>query len=141
MNKLKEEMEFLQRENERLDKAVFESEQRLDRLQNIIIKMIEGNTKNISKDIEYICLKLFIDQEKYNEMLTLSLKMEIDYRQTEICPSIQQYHDLVVRTLGILEDDVENFTIENTLSIVKENAESKELLVFVKMLEEYNKNK
>lgn len=140
-SKLEEQVKKLKKENERLDKTVFELEQRLDIVQSVVTKIVEGNKKDISKDIEYICLKHFVGAQEYYDMLMLPCHVERRYRQTGDYPTFQEYHELLIKTLKILEEDIEDFSNEITLNLVKNQTELGDLTVFNKILEDYNKNK
>lgn len=139
---LTEENKQLKNDIERFDKTIFELEQYISQLKYLNIKMIENmSNQDLLEDVEYICLKLYIGVEEHQKMLELPFNIEKKYRATGLYPTFQQYHELLIKTLNIPDDEIESFPIKTTLKLVKDKVELGGLTVFNKILDNYYKTK
>lgn len=71
-------------------------------------------------------------------MKALPFKIERDYRKTGNYPTLEEYHNLLIHTLKIPQDFIEEFTINITIHEVKKQVQKGDFMVFNKILEDYS---
>jgi len=104
---------------DRLDRETYELTERLSRVMNLLVDIVEGN-KNVSKnDLDYIFIKLRIDATKFHKVPLLVIKSEKLYRKTGEFPTILEFHQSVINELSLSEEDQQNFPIEVTVKFLE----------------------
>ncbi|QNK86271.1 hypothetical protein H7992_13430 [Sporosarcina sp. resist] len=104
---------------DRLDRATYELTQKLDKVMKLLIRIVEMNEHIDKNDLDYLFLKLDIDATKYHELPLLISKTERMYRKTGDFPSFTEFHDHLIDTLSLVEEDKKNIPIEVTENLLE----------------------
>src|SRR5690606_26937226 len=83
-------------------------------------RIVEMNEQIDKKDLDYLLLKLNVEPIKYHELPLLISKTGIAYKRTGEFPNFYEFHDFVINTLSLTEEDKEDFPIEVTENYLKE---------------------
>ena len=81
----------------RLDNESIELQERLSRLEHVIIKMVDRFHFDIfNVDLEYIFMKYDISSEKSNKSKALIFDKQIAYKETGKVPTFLEFHEELV---------------------------------------------
>ena len=104
----------------RLDNESIELQERLSRLEHVIIKMVDRFHFDIfNVDLEYIFMKYDISSEKSNKSKALIFDKQIAYKETGKVPTFLEFHEELLNIMSIEEDKKDNISFEVTTMLLK----------------------
>ncbi|ASS89559.1 hypothetical protein [Aeribacillus pallidus] len=131
MKELEDRIKHIEEEIEqinRLDKETYQLTQKLGKVMKLLVELVETNKHIDKNDIDYVLLKLNIDATKYHELPLLVSKTERMYRKTGEFPNLQEFHQYVIETLSLTDEDKQSFPIEVTENLLTKFAKDEDNL-------------
>lgn len=103
----------------RLDRETYGLTQKLSRVMKLLVDIVEGE-KNVNKyDLDYIFIKLGVDPMKYHEVPLLLFETEKSYRKTGEFPNLLEFHQSVMSTLELSEEEQQYVPLEVTVNFLE----------------------
>lgn len=105
---------------ERLEQECSDLTGEVESLGDILIKIVSSSFPELNMDIDLICIKRSIGYLNKMEIKRFPLKLQLEYKDTGKVPSLQEFHENLLRMLNVEEDEKENYPIEISIKFLKE---------------------
>ena len=129
-------IENLENQVDRLDKEVYTLNSKIELLENLLMKIVEDQTisSDLLSDINYIVLKKDLSGEDKNEISVLLLKIQKEYMREGKIPTLEEFHDELLRVLGVNQNEKTNYPIQISNQLLQKHMQLDEFSVAKEIL-------